>query len=72
MAQQILTPIVDWLDHSFDSFRWVAISSLTPFSFFFCSSSFSFSGCCGVVGEKEIINPFDVRNTIAGSHTEHG
>jgi hypothetical protein len=31
MAQQILTPIVDWLDRGFDSSRWVAISSLTPF-----------------------------------------
>jgi hypothetical protein len=30
MAQQILTPIVDWLDHAFDSSRWVAISNLTP------------------------------------------
>jgi hypothetical protein len=31
MAPQILTSVVDWLDHGFDSSRWVAINSLAPF-----------------------------------------
>jgi hypothetical protein len=57
------------LDHGFDSSRWVALHSLAPFLFAVPVSVFD--GCCGVVGGKVKIQSFDVRNTIAGSHTEH-